>query len=126
MTSSCIDSRTSRQTSIRTPKNSDHPDVVTWPPTISLICLAAASMAHFILPVRITIPFSLPVGILMAIASAALAAWAEQVMTIAGTNVRPDQPALTIVRNGPYRFTRNPMYLALCFLQLGWGLILGG
>ena len=43
---------------------------------------------------------------------------------MAGTNVNPSQPALTIVRKGPYRFTRNPMYLALCLLQVALGFFL--
>jgi protein-S-isoprenylcysteine O-methyltransferase Ste14 len=42
-------------------------------------------------------------------------------MKAAGTNVDPGKPALVIVRNGPYRFTRNPMYLALCLLQTSLG-----
>jgi protein-S-isoprenylcysteine O-methyltransferase Ste14 len=42
-------------------------------------------------------------------------------MKAAGTNVDPAKPALTIVRDGPFRFTRNPMYLALCLLQIALG-----
>ena len=42
----------------------------------------------------------------------------------AGTNVHPSEPALTIVRGGPYRFSRNPMYLALCLVQAGIGFLL--
>jgi protein-S-isoprenylcysteine O-methyltransferase Ste14 len=45
-------------------------------------------------------------------------------MKKAGTNVNPAEPALTIVRGGPYRFTRNPMYLALCLLQVALGFFL--
>jgi protein-S-isoprenylcysteine O-methyltransferase Ste14 len=33
-------------------------------------------------------------------------------MRRAGTNVRPDRPTLVIVSDGPFRFTRNPLYLA--------------
>jgi len=47
-------------------------------------------------------------------------------MKAAGTNVRPDRPALTVVRSGPYRFARNPMYLSLCLLQLAIGFFLDG
>ncbi len=45
-------------------------------------------------------------------------------MKASGTNVRPDRPTLKIVTNGPYRFTRNPMSLSLCLLQLVSGFIL--
>jgi protein-S-isoprenylcysteine O-methyltransferase Ste14 len=55
-----------------------------------------------------------------------VAIWAERVMKAAGTNVRPDRPALTVVRSGPYRFTRNPMYLSLCLLPLAIGFFLDG
>ena len=39
-------------------------------------------------------------------------------MKRAGTNIRPDQPTLAIVSDGPFRFTRNPLYLALTGLYL--------
>ncbi len=56
----------------------------------------------------------------------ALAIWAVRVLKAAGTNVRPDRPSLTVVEAGPYRFTRNPMYLSLCLLQLAIGFFLDG
>ena len=47
----------------------------------------------------------------------ALAAWAIVTITRAGSNVPTNQPTTTIVRSGPYRFTRNPIYLGM-FLGL--------
>jgi protein-S-isoprenylcysteine O-methyltransferase Ste14 len=49
-----------------------------------------------------------------------------------GTNISPLKPAVLLVTTGPYRFTRNPLYLAMTFLFLGltmlfnswWGVIL--
>ena len=67
---------------------------------------------------------SLSLGIILILVAPSLALWALRVMKQAGTNVDPSQPALTIVRTGPYRFTRNPMYLALCLLQLALGFFL--
>jgi protein-S-isoprenylcysteine O-methyltransferase Ste14 len=40
-------------------------------------------------------------------------------MRRAGTNVRPSEPALAIVTDGPFRFTRNPLYLALTACYIG-------
>lgn len=63
-------------------------------------------------------------GVACILAGFFLVARARGAMHSAGTNVDPYQPALTIVRNGPYRFTRNPMYLSLCLLQGGLGFLL--
>jgi protein-S-isoprenylcysteine O-methyltransferase Ste14 len=48
-----------------------------------------------------------------------LARSAEAAMKRAGTNIRPDQPTLAVVSDGPFRFTRNPLYLALTGLYVG-------
>jgi protein-S-isoprenylcysteine O-methyltransferase Ste14 len=37
----------------------------------------------------------------------------------AGTPVPGDRPTTTIVRRGPYRFSRNPIYLAFTLFQIG-------
>ena len=57
-------------------------------------------------------------GIVFIILAPTLAVSALRTMKAAGTNVHPSEPSLTIVRGGPFRFTRNPMYLALCLLQV--------
>jgi protein-S-isoprenylcysteine O-methyltransferase Ste14 len=105
----------------------DHPNVIAWPPLIFLACAIGGTLGHFLYPVRMMrYSISLLVGIVLAMVSASLAIWAARVMKAAGTNVRPDLPALTIVRGGPYKFTRNPMYLSLCLLQLAIGFFLNG
>ena len=40
------------------------------------------------------------------------------------TAVFPNQPAARIVRSGPYRFTRNPMYTGMTGLYVGLTLLL--
>ena len=37
----------------------------------------------------------------------------ERALHGAGTNVRPDLPTTAVVSGGVYRFTRNPLYLAV-------------
>jgi protein-S-isoprenylcysteine O-methyltransferase Ste14 len=42
----------------------------------------------------------------------------------AGTHVNPTKPATTVVAHGPFRFTRNPMYLSMAVVYLGGVLLL--
>lgn len=106
-------------------KSEDHPAVIGFPPLIFLGCVVAGSLLHFIFPIRVMrYSLSLSLGVVLVLASVSLAIWAVRVMKRAGTNVRPDRPTLTIVRDGPYQFTRNPMYLSLSLLQLALGFIL--
>ncbi len=67
---------------------------------------------------------SRPLGFTLGALALLLATSAILTMRAAGTNVNPNQPAMTVVRGGPYRFTRNPMYLALCLLQLALGFLI--
>lgn len=40
------------------------------------------------------------------------------------TSVIPIRPATVLVMEGPYRYTRNPMYLGLAMLTVAFGLLL--
>jgi protein-S-isoprenylcysteine O-methyltransferase Ste14 len=53
------------------------------------------------------------VGGLVLVLALALFAWAIATMTRAGSNVPTSMPTTTIVASGPYRFTRNPIYLGM-------------
>jgi protein-S-isoprenylcysteine O-methyltransferase Ste14 len=48
-----------------------------------------------------------------------LAVWAIVTITRAGSNVPTNRPTTTIVESGPYRFTRNPIYLGMFGGQIG-------
>ena len=52
-----------------------------------------------------------------------LAMAAHQRFERAGTNVNPLRPVTALVLSGPYRFTRNPMYLGFVLLTVGIALI---
>jgi protein-S-isoprenylcysteine O-methyltransferase Ste14 len=104
----------------------DNPGVIAFPPLIWLIGAVISALIHFFV-IRIPImnyKACLVCGIFLVILAPTLALSAFVVMKRAGTNVNPAEPALAIVRGGPFRFTRNPMYLALCFLQIALGFFL--
>ena len=66
------------------------------------------------------LPADLPAGWLGAmvfVLALALFAWAIVTISRAGSNVPTSLPTTAIVESGPYRFTRNPIYLGM-FLGL--------
>lgn len=64
-------------------------------------------------------------GALPALVGIALATWAERLFKRAGTGVRPLSPASAVVTRGPYRVTRNPMYLGMVLVLAGLAIVLG-
>ena len=105
----------------------DHPNVIALPPLIFLAGAVVSGILNYLHPIPVMMySASLVLGIFLALIALNFALWAERVMKKAGTNIRPDRPSLVIVTSGPFCFTRNPLYLSLCLLQLSLGFILDG
>ena len=101
----------------------DAPGVIIFPPFLWLITVGVGVAAHYLAPVPLTPAGGWRLaGTALVLAAGGNALWARAQMVRAGTNVNPGKPATAIVTGGPYRFTRNPMYLSLCTLNLGIGL----
>ncbi|MBK8101502.1 MAG: isoprenylcysteine carboxylmethyltransferase family protein [Planctomycetes bacterium] len=64
-------------------------------------------------------------GLVLVVVGVGLAVWGAGLFRRAGTGVRPFTEATEMVRNGPYRFTRNPMYLGMLLLTSGVAVTLG-
>ncbi|MFT3782252.1 MAG: isoprenylcysteine carboxylmethyltransferase family protein [Nibricoccus sp.] len=102
----------------------DRPNIIALPPLIFLACLGVGAALHLATPFRLTGAWLLrSAGGVMMLAAGIIASVAARVMRKAGTHIRPDKPTTVIVASGPYRFTRNPMYLSLCLLNAGIGLL---
>jgi len=97
----------------------DTANVIVRPP----IAWAVAVLAGLALQWVVSLPFmpgSVPAGWaggMVFVLALALFAWAIATITKAGSNVPTSMPSTTIVETGPYRFTRNPIYLGM-FLGL--------
>jgi protein-S-isoprenylcysteine O-methyltransferase Ste14 len=65
-----------------------------------------------------------PVGIAIFTLGAGLAAWGWLIFRLARTTRIPGEASTVLVRTGPYRWMRNPMYVGLSVAYIGEAAIL--
>jgi protein-S-isoprenylcysteine O-methyltransferase Ste14 len=98
----------------------DNPGVIAKPPSLFVAALAAGFALEWIVPtsfVRGAPRFALGAALLGAGVWLMSASMRQQ--RRAGTNIETDRPTETIVTDGPYRWSRNPIYVALVLIYLG-------
>ena len=90
------------------------------PPFVYAGSISLGLLVHWLWPVRL-LPASVgvPVGVLVVLAAVALFVSAVRTFRKASTPVPGNRPTTTVVRSGPYGFSRNPIYLAFTLFQLG-------
>src|SRR2546426_2155732 len=94
------------------------------PPLVYLGSIALGLVLHLLWPARLVPPsVSTPVGAIVTVLAIALFVSAVRTLRAAGTPVPGNRPATTIGRAWPFRFSRNPLYLAFSLLQLGLALL---
>ena len=70
-------------------------------------------------------PLRAALGTILIALSTALIASCGKLFRRVGTPVRPTSPTTAIVKEGPYRFTRNPMYVGMAGILAGLALLAG-
>ena len=90
------------------------------PPLVYSLSILAGALLQRVSP----LPFpsralAAPLGVSLVVLALALFAYSVAKFRTAGTPVPARKPTTAIVRTGPYRFSRNPIYLAFSVLQLG-------
>ena len=98
----------------------DHAGVFIPPPLLYALVFIISMLLQRVWPVGI-LPESVgrAVGIACILSGLALIAWSAQTFWRARTSVIPVRPSTAIVTEGPFRFTRNPMYVAFTLMYLG-------
>jgi protein-S-isoprenylcysteine O-methyltransferase Ste14 len=108
------------------PTEADSPEVLTFPPVIYATFFIIGvitdralshSMEFYGIPHR--------AGWALAIIGVLIVGWAIARFVIEKTHVDVRKPATTLVSDGPYQFSRNPMYLAATLLYAGVAIAYG-
>ena len=82
--------------------------------------IAAYAVQRNAIDAAIHVIQSATLAIVLIVAGIALAVWAGRTFAVAGTEIAPASASnKKLVTNGPFRFTRNPMYLSLIIASLG-------
>ena len=97
------------------------PSVRIPPPALVGGTILAAWALHRLAPVPLGRPL-LPIGNAVLVLALALIGWAILAMVRAGTDPRPDRPDAALVEAGPFRFSRNPIYLGFLLAATGFAL----
>ena len=101
-----------------------HPPVariIAPPPLLYLVTLAVGLGLQVWSPQPILMHYALSagMGIALLILSAMLARWSFVTMRHARTPASPRETSTALVMQGPFRFSRNPIYVAMTGLYLG-------
>jgi protein-S-isoprenylcysteine O-methyltransferase Ste14 len=108
-------------------KQKDAADVRIFPPAAPLLTILAGVGLGRLWPVDPG--FDIPArywigGLIVAGAVFCLGVWSVVHFRRTGQNENPWKPTPVIVEHGPYRFTRNPMYLQMVFICIGFAVML--
>lgn len=94
------------------------------PPVYALLFLALCKGLDYLLPLPVNLSFP-PLGWLLAIGGLSLMFWAWLHFLRKKTTPIPTSQPSALVAEGPYRYSRNPMYLGILSILSGTVFFLG-
>ncbi len=106
----------------------DRPAILVSPPALLAGILLIGALIHYFAWTVALLP-PVPARILGAALVVGARVWAQAARNAfrrVGTNVLPTQPTIALATDGPYRYTRNPIYLSDLVLYLGAALLVNG
>jgi protein-S-isoprenylcysteine O-methyltransferase Ste14 len=99
---------------------------VRFPPPLVFVGFVLFGMAlqYAMAPIPLPVDrwITLTAGILISLTGLSFIVMAHRLFKRTGQNPIPWTPSPELLLQGPYRFTRNPMYLGLTLIQVGFGL----
>ena len=108
--------------------STDHADVAIMPPLLFLGALTLGALLSFVIPIGPGIgsanKLALAAGLAFVAIGFVLAGLSVRRFRLAGTSVIPSEPSTALVIAGPYRFTRNPIYIGFVLAYFGLAIVL--
>lgn len=99
---------------------SDNAGVIARPPWLYTVAFVLGMLLEWLVPTSFARGLTGPAfGLALFMTGAGLMFAAMRLFRLAGTNVPTYLPTTSLVTHGPYRFTRNPIYLALTLIYVG-------
>jgi protein-S-isoprenylcysteine O-methyltransferase Ste14 len=108
------------QTENKAPR--DQAEVAFHPPVLLLLCIIGGFIERWIMPAPFLPPaLAWPIGIPIVVLAFALFSWAVVMMRRGGASIPTNTATDVIIEQGPFRFSRNPIYLSMTLLLIGIG-----
>ena len=97
------------------------PGVVVHPSLLFFATLLGGLVLQFLFPLRFvnSLPIQLAAGLPVIVIGLGLGGWASRTVLKTGTDLNPRSPVRSLVTYGPFRFSRNPIYLSGIIIHLG-------
>jgi protein-S-isoprenylcysteine O-methyltransferase Ste14 len=90
------------------------------------ILIALPILFHYLIPVMIVIPKPYSyLGVALMLLGFVLMAWAAMLFRKVGTNFQLHGGGSVLITSGPFRLSRNPMYLGMLIWLIGLAILLG-
>jgi protein-S-isoprenylcysteine O-methyltransferase Ste14 len=106
----------------------DYADVVVKPPALFLGAILLGCLLSWIVPLGPGLGSAnmraLAAGGMLALVGLALSVVSVREFRRAGTSVVPGEPSTALLESGPYRYTRNPIYISFTLFYFGLAIML--
>lgn len=97
-----------------------------FPQGLFLVLIAAALASHWWMPWGLPdVPYRMWTGAALIVFALLIIVWAILEMKAKNTSPLPWEETTALVKYGPYRFSRNPIYLGDLIIMVGLALLFG-